>query len=1470
MIAMSTLKLNDGTLIPVLAFGAGTALYKRGPHEILDRNTVDLIKSAIAVGYRHLDTAEMYGTEVEVGMAIKESLDEGIIKSREEVFVTTKLSGDFFNAPRHIDVSLQKLGLEYVDSYLIHSALWANSDEELQRAWAGMEAVKESGKAKSIGVSSFGPSHLKAISQTARIQPSINQLEFHPYFSKRQQKPFLQALRSPDTGSVAVSAYGALAPLTRNIPGPLDETLKTIADKHGVTPELVCFRWCLDQEVVVVTTTRRVERMKEYLRVFDFKLTPDDIEKINEDGYACVGLGLGLDAMTSTRRFPKEVIHQRVIDASTVNLFNSPTTPQHFIEPSVTTMGKKRKRPQKATTPQDGPINKRQRTATTSVTIEHPVLSRYYRRVVTLRQYLLEELPSSSKARRRRIISAGKRDENNKTSPNVSAIAVSTQGSAYGGIDFARFLDSTLVGLLHCPSPAELEARQREYAIFSQSEERSLHGTDTGPCNHQSEIVDYVISHLFRRSNKPQHVLANGFHLATRRQIEEQKFGAMTFNIPGVVLQIPNPHVIALKTRPWTDVLSLLGGDGEDIMGKLLIDCGVFSCIDEEKASYSQISGTHLSELEPLKLEDESCQDRKSRTDPVKTIPKVFTKPADVLHKPNSIVFVRRRMLYARPAINSKGGVRFGLRHIHVLNRFPDSSNLADTVHVMKYIFPRQFGLHNVFTSVVDSRETVQPFKDYTLREEEIARSKFAQGSRFQETGPPKFGPMPSSTPANYSQQFVTQISQPSRQPPTPCQPKGVDRKLPEATGHAAERNGHSSRKVCLLDYATPTSSVSAFCRATLRKLIPREFFGESKNGISNQQALMHQVDRFIRISRFESLSLHEVCNGFKISALRWLEPPSCPNSGGQHIALSDLRKRTELLHEFIYYIFDSLLIPLIRTNFYVTESQVHKNRLFYFRHDVWRTLIEKPLADIKSAMFEEIKRDKVSRVLQSKQLSWSAVRLLPKATGARPIINLRRRVSKHIGNRLYLGPSTNSIMTPVFNMLHYEKDRNPELLGSSMFSVSDMYPRLKAFKDRLMRSESESYQNGMLYFVKLDIQSCFDTIPQERLIPLIESLVSQEMYHISKHVEIRPGESISKSNGLSHKTGTTQKPIARPIRRFLSKANALSEIWNNSAGSTNGVKNLRRNTVQVDTATSKNHSGNALLDLLSEHVRKNLVKIGKKYFYQKNGIPQGSVLSSLLCNFFYGQLEREVLDFLKDDETLLLRLIDDFLLITARPELAKRFLEVMLNGQPEYGITVNASKSLVNFEATINGTKMPCLEGSTGFPYCGNLINTHTLSIRKDRDYSRGGQVDVTDTLTVESSRLPGQAFHRKVLASFRLQTHSMFLDTRHNNLRTVLMGIYSSFVETAIKMYRYIKTLPPRLRPSQELVLQTIRDTFQFANKLIQSKRLTTITNSAARIPGMNEAERQTSALNFQCAVSSNKLRIYATGTTAFYNAQ
>ena len=132
--------------------------------------------------------------------------------------------------------------------------------------------------------------------------------------------------------------------------------------------------------------------------------------------------------------------------------------------------------------------------------------------------------------------------------------------------------------------------------------------------------------------------------------------------------------------------------------------------------------------------------------------------------------------------------------------------------------------------------------------------------------------------------------------------------------------------------------------------------------------------------------------------------------------------------------------------------------------------------------------------------------------------------------------------------------------------------------------------------------------------------------------------------------------------------------------------------------------------------------QIGKKYYEQKTGIPQGSVLSSILCNFFYADLEREKLSFIAaDGDSLLLRLIDDFLLISLDRTKATRFLKVMVDGNPDYGAKVNADKSLVNFETAINGRKIPRLVGTREFPYCGTVIDTQKLDVRRGRE-RRGG----------------------------------------------------------------------------------------------------------------------------------------------------
>lgn len=149
-----------------------------------------------------------------------------------------------------------------------------------------------------------------------------------------------------------------------------------------------------------------------------------------------------------------------------------------------------------------------------------------------------------------------------------------------------------------------------------------------------------------------------------------------------------------------------------------------------------------------------------------------------------------------------------------------------------------------------------------------------------------------------------------------------------------------------------------------------------------------------------------------------WLAPPTLHGQKSSH---TDTTKRFEIFHEFLYYLFDSLLIPLIRSNFYVTESSAHRYRLFFFRHDVWRSVAEPAMASLKAKMFEEVKLEDALRILDSRRLGFSQVRLLPKGPAVRPIMNLRRRTLVK-GDRKMLGSSINTILGPISHMLKLEK----------------------------------------------------------------------------------------------------------------------------------------------------------------------------------------------------------------------------------------------------------------------------------------------------------------------------------------------------------------------------------------------------------------------------------------------------------------
>ncbi|KAG9233138.1 putative NAD/NADP-dependent indole-3-acetaldehyde reductase [Amylocarpus encephaloides] len=268
------LKLNDGNEIPVLGYGLGTARYKSDPNAPIDKELVKTVVMAIKAGYYHLDGAEVYGNETELGLAIKES---GV--PREKLYVTTKISGtEVKNTQEAFELSLKKLQLDYVDQYLIHAPFFAKSPADLQAKWAEVEAIHASGKAKTIGVSNFLQDDLTAILKTAKVKPAINQIEYHPYLQHGDLVEFHR------NNGIAISAYGPLTAAVKAKGGPLDGTYEALSRKYGVTPGEVALRWVIDQGIVALTTSQSEDRLKGYQKVSQFKLTPKEVEEIAELG----------------------------------------------------------------------------------------------------------------------------------------------------------------------------------------------------------------------------------------------------------------------------------------------------------------------------------------------------------------------------------------------------------------------------------------------------------------------------------------------------------------------------------------------------------------------------------------------------------------------------------------------------------------------------------------------------------------------------------------------------------------------------------------------------------------------------------------------------------------------------------------------------------------------------------------------------------------------------------------------------------------------------------------------------------------------------------------------------------------------------------------------------------------------------------------------------------------------------------
>ncbi|MEY2371850.1 MULTISPECIES: aldo/keto reductase [Lysinibacillus] len=267
---MGNVVLNNGLKMPLVGYGVF-----RVPE---GDDLAEAVKTAIAKGYRSIDTAQVYRNEESVGRGIRAAIEEGLV-TREELFITSKVWNDGLSYEETLaayDSSLEKIGLDYLDLYLVH---WPGIDQNYIEVYKALEKIYKDGRVRSIGVSNFHVHHLENLLKETTVVPVINQIEFHPHLIQEEVRAFCK-----DKG-IQVEAW---SPLMNG--SLLEEALiQELASKYGKTPAQIVLRYDVQHDVVTIPKTMTPARMVENLAVFDFTLTEQEMTQLDamNDGLRC-------------------------------------------------------------------------------------------------------------------------------------------------------------------------------------------------------------------------------------------------------------------------------------------------------------------------------------------------------------------------------------------------------------------------------------------------------------------------------------------------------------------------------------------------------------------------------------------------------------------------------------------------------------------------------------------------------------------------------------------------------------------------------------------------------------------------------------------------------------------------------------------------------------------------------------------------------------------------------------------------------------------------------------------------------------------------------------------------------------------------------------------------------------------------------------------------------------------------------
>ena len=632
-------------------------------------------------------------------------------------------------------------------------------------------------------------------------------------------------------------------------------------------------------------------------------------------------------------------------------------------------------------------------------------------------------------------------------------------------------------------------------------------------------------------------------------------------------------------------------------------------------------------------------------------------------------------------------------------------------------------------------------------------------------------------------------------------------------------------------EMSTPTVHVSEFIKSVCRRTFSiADVWGTRRNS----DTFLASVDWYIKLGRSETVTVAQFASKIEMQKLPWLLKATYP-SGGRLTT-------TSLFYAFIYWIVSDFINPLIASYFYVTEGEGRGTEVLFYRRSVWNLILERGFQQVGGHFMSILESGRSIVSVDGVVRKYASARFMPKKASLRLITNLRTKRSLASSGppapaHFYQdgGYVNNSTLYNCLHVLYDMYTRNPALAGFGSMGVSEIHAKLANFVKRRDFGRESTDRPAHFYVAVLDLEKCYDNVDTVQLFNLVRDLLDNKLQGDEAGIVLGDigSETGSCIDGVAINPSVTNSVCERSADEFgLHKYHVSHRLTSLGRSISKTVRHLTRgdDTLTFEEAAEKiasHHSKSIIADgvvvpklsnteilkILNAHLFNHVVRMpvyntrkespfSKRHdfdlFTEVKGIPQGSVLSPLLCNLYYGNAERKV--FGNADEvqrlglhrsTMILRIMDDYVVISEDKACVQHFLQRAHQSLKPYGGGVNPLKTKVNFPSVIevDGKRVELSQIEDSFmPWCGYDIDTYTLEVRPSmaRLLSRHLRFSINAECIS-----PAQALRRALKSYVRMKCHPIVLDGVINSFSTVYRNIYEIFIVAAMRMHACITSM-------------------------------------------------------------------------------